>query len=145
MLIKHDNATKVCKRHLWNHQINININFIKEKTNVLAALHGKRWNKKFILLYSLLNKKLERNSYSKPKFPSKWLRSGSAKLLHSLGAAKLLQTLGSAIDFVKLTKNCAIAKQFLSILRIFSWNQEKMQQNWCYYTKVTMDLRRFLI
>ena len=54
------------------------------------------------MLYSLLNKNLERNFYSEStffvklaNFPSKQSRSGSAKLLHSLGAAKVLQPLGS--------------------------------------------------
>ena len=54
------------------------------------------------MLYSLLNKNLERNFYSEStffvklaNFPSKQSHSGSAKLLHSLGAAKVLQPLGS--------------------------------------------------
>ena len=65
-------------------------------------------NQQLLLLYSLLNKRLRSNLYSKytffvifSNFPSKWKSKWSAKVLHSLGAAKVLQI---TLTFV-LTKN----------------------------------------
>ena len=83
-----------------------------------------------LLLYSLLNKRLRSNFYSKytffvifSNFPSKWKSKWSAKVLHSLGAAKVLQitlTFDLTENFVKLTeKSCKCERISFSLTNFF--------------------------
>jgi len=78
-----------------------------------------RFDGKMLLLYSLLNNKVERNFYSKPEFSVKSITEREAiGFAVSLGSAKVLQItliFNLTENFFKLTKNCCFAKKFLPI------------------------------